>query len=110
MLDDDVARYEATLAEQVQSSRFLVIGGEPSGLAVTREISGNPKAEHVRAEENNAGGVNATSQTLGYGDGDSGHSPLTAGIIFDALMLGRGTIGVLNLSALKHVATKIRSP
>lgn len=112
LLDDDVARYEATLAEQVQSSRFLVIGGAGSiGQAVTREIfKRNPKALHVVdiSENNMVELVRDIRSTLGYGDGDFRTFAIDCGSSsFDALMSAEGQYDyVLNLSALKHVRSE----
>lgn len=112
LFDEDVANNEATLSEQVQSSKFLVIGGAGSiGQAVTREIfKRNPKALHVVdiSENNMVELVRDIRSTLGYGDGDFRTFAIDCGgSSFDALMSAEGQYDyVLNLSALKHVRSE----
>ena len=112
LFDEDVARNEKILSKQVQSSRFLVIGGAGSiGQAVTREIfKRNPKTLHVVdiSENNMVELVRDIRSTLGYGDGDFRTFAIDCGSpSFDALISTEGQYDyVLNLSALKHVRSE----
>lgn len=112
LFDRDVSHHEATLAEIVRASRFLVLGGAGSiGQAVTREIfKRNPKALHVVdiSENNMVELVRDIRSTLGYGDGDFQTFAIDCGSRkFDALMAAERQYDyILNLSALKHVRSE----
>lgn len=112
LLDQDLERHEAQLAEEVANSRFLVIGAAGSiGQAVTREIfARHPKALHtVDINENNLVElVRDIRSSLGYIEGDFRTYALDAGSLeFQALVHAEGPYDyVLNLSALKHVRSE----
>jgi FlaA1/EpsC-like NDP-sugar epimerase len=112
LFEADVAANDAQLFEQVNRSRFLVIGGAGSiGQAVVREIfSRQPKLLHVVdiSENNLVELVRDLRSTLGYIDGEFKTFAIDAGSVeFDALMSSvDGYDYVLNLSALKHVRSE----
>jgi len=112
LFTSDLETHEASICEQVSSSRFLVLGGAGSiGQAVTREIfKRNPrKLDIVDISENNlAEVVRDMRSSLGYIDGDFQTFALDIGSReFDAFINSDGQYDyVLNLSALKHVRSE----
>lgn len=112
LFDSDIARLQTALAEKVQASRFLVIGGAGSiGQAVTREIfKRSPKTLHVVdiSENNMVEMVRDIRSSLGYIDGDFKTFAVDCGSVeYEALFTREGPYDyVLNLSALKHVRSE----
>lgn len=108
----DIDAYEAQLAEIVEKSSFLVLGGAGSiGQAVTKEIfKRNPKKLHVVdiSENNMVELVRDIRSSFGYIDGDFQTFALDIGSVeYDAFIESDGCYDyVLNLSALKHVRSE----
>lgn len=108
----DIAKHENELADIINSSRFLVIGGAGSiGQAVTKEIFiRNPLKLHVVdiSENNMVELVRDIRSSYGYIDGDFQTFALDIGSIeYDAFIEADGNYDyVLNLSALKHVRSE----
>ena len=108
----DIATHQKELAELIQGSRFLVIGGAGSiGQAVTKEIfARSPKLLHVVdiSENNMVELVRDIRSSLGYIEGEFATFAIDAGSdIFDAFIANEpGYDYVLNLSALKHVRSE----
>jgi len=112
LFTDDISNHEKQLAQFVETSRFLVIGGAGSiGQAVTKEIfKRNPQKLHVVDinENNMVELVRDIRSSLGYIDGDFKTFALDIGSIeYDAFWNADGDYDyVLNLSALKHVRSE----
>jgi len=112
LFTDDIAKHEKQLAEIVQNSRFLVIGGAGSiGQAVTKEIfRRNPRKLHVVdiSENNMVELVRDIRSDIGYISGDFQTFALDVGSIeYDAFWKSDGRYDyILNLSALKHVRSE----
>jgi FlaA1/EpsC-like NDP-sugar epimerase len=108
----DIANHEKELAEIVNSSSFLVIGGAGSiGQAVTKEIfKRKPQKLHVVdiSENNMVELVRDIRSSYGYIKGDFKTFALDIGSIeYDAFINADGKYDyVLNLSALKHVRSE----
>lgn len=108
----DIQSNEKKLAEIVESSRFLVLGGAGSiGQAVTKEIfKRNPKKLHVVdiSENNMVELVRDIRSSFGYIEGDFQTFALDIGSIeYDAFFKADGQYDyILNLSALKHVRSE----
>ncbi len=109
---EDVNQHEAQLAEIVQNSTFLVLGGAGSiGQAVVKEIfKRNPRKLHVVdiSENNLVELVRDIRSSFGYIDGDFQTFALDIGSVeYDAFISKDGDYDyVLNLSALKHVRSE----
>jgi UDP-N-acetylglucosamine 4,6-dehydratase len=109
---EDISKHEKQLAEIVQASRFLVIGGAGSiGQAVTKEIfKRNPLKLHVVdiSENNMVELVRDIRSSYGYIEGDFQTFALDIGSIeYDAFWKADGQYDyVLNLSALKLVRSE----
>jgi FlaA1/EpsC-like NDP-sugar epimerase len=112
LFEADLATHGKTLDEQVQSGRFLVIGGAGSiGSAVVRELfKRGPRVLHVidLSENNLAELVRDVRSSLGYIKGDFRAFALDCGSPeFDAMLAAHGPYDyVLNFSALKHVRSE----
>ena len=112
LFTEDISTHEKQLAEIVQASRFLVIGGAGSiGQAVTKEIfKRNPIKLHVVdiSENNMVEMVRDIRSSYGYIDGDFQTFALDVGSVeYDAFWKADGQYDyVLNLSALKHVRSE----
>jgi FlaA1/EpsC-like NDP-sugar epimerase len=112
LFTEDIAKHEKQLADIVQASRFLVIGGAGSiGQAVAKEIfKRNPQKLHVVdiSENNMVELVRDIRSSFGYIDGDFQTFALDVGSIeYDAFWKADGQYDyVLNLSALKHVRSE----
>lgn len=108
----DINDKSQELAEIVQASSFLVIGGAGSiGQAVTKEIfKRNPKKLHVVdiSENNLVELVRDIRSSFGYINGEFRTFALDVGSIeYDAFIASDGAYDyVLNLSALKHVRSE----
>ena len=108
----DIAEVEASIANKVRKTSFLVIGGAGSiGQAVTKEIfkRGPQKLHIVDLSENNMVElVRDIRSSFGYIDGDFRTFALDCGSReFEAFMAVEGPYDfVLNLSALKHVRSE----
>lgn len=112
LFQNDINNYQKELAEEVNCSKFLVIGGAGSiGQAVTKEIfKRNPLKLHVVdiSENNMVELVRDIRSSFGYIDGDFQTFALDIGSIeYDAFIESDGEYDyVLNLSALKHVRSE----
>jgi UDP-N-acetylglucosamine 4,6-dehydratase len=112
LLDTDVHAYSDQLANTVNTSSFLVLGGAGSiGQAVTKEIfKRNPRKLHVVdiSENNMVELVRDIRSSFGYIDGDFQTFALDIGSLeYDAFIKADGAYDyVLNLSALKHVRSE----
>ncbi|MDR9424092.1 MAG: UDP-N-acetylglucosamine 4,6-dehydratase [Marinobacter sp.] len=108
----DINAWESKLAEAVESSRFLVLGGAGSiGQAVTKEIfKRDPAKLHVVdiSENNLVELVRDIRSSFGYIPGDFRTFALDIGSVeYDAFFKADGDYDyVLNLSALKHVRSE----
>ncbi len=108
----DLSVYEEMLAQAVQSSSFLVIGGAGTiGQAVTKEIfKRNPEKLHVvdLNENNLVELVRDLRCSYGYIDGEFRTFSIdVGGKEYDAFIEQDGKYDyVLNLSALKHVRSE----
>ena len=111
----DINQFDQELTDKVSSSSFLVLGGAGSiGQAVVKEIfKRNPKKLHVVdiSENNLVEVVRDIRSSFGYIDGDFQTFALDIGSIeYDAFIQNDGEYDyVLNLSALKHVRSEIKS-
>lgn len=109
---DDMAHRSASLQQEVNCSRFLVLGGAGTiGQAVVKEIfKRNPKKLHVVdiSENNLTELVRDLRSSYGYIDGDFRTLALDIGTVeYDAFIKADGKYDyVLNLSALKHVRSE----
>lgn len=109
---NDICSMGQIIKEEVNDSKFLVIGGAGSiGQAVTREIfNRDPKVLHVVdiSENNMVEVVRDLRSTVGYCSGEFKTFALDCGSIeFKALMKNEGPYDyVFNLSALKHVRSE----
>ncbi len=112
LFTEDIAKHQKQLADIVQASRFLVIGGAGSiGQAVVKEIfKRNPKKLHVVdiSENNMVELVRDIRSSFGYIDGDFQTFALDVGSVeYDAFWKADGQYDyTLNLSALKHVRSE----
>lgn len=112
LFGEDINRNHNFLKNQVEKSKFLIIGGSGSiGQAVTQEIfKRDPKALHVVdiSENNMVELVRSLRSTIGYGSGDFKTFALDCGDLeFEALIKNEGPYDyVFNLSALKHVRSE----
>ena len=112
LFDQDIDQNKTILNKNVESSRFLVIGGAGSiGQAVTKEIfKRNPQKLHVVdiSENNLVELVRDIRSSYGYIDGDFRTFALDIGSLnYDAFIESDGDYDyVLNLSALKHVRSE----
>ena len=112
LFDSDMSELRSDLAELVQGSSFLVIGGAGSiGQAVTKEIfKRDPLKLHVVDinENNMVELVRDLRSTIGYIEGDFQTFAVDCGSLeFEALISGEGPYDyVFNLSALKHVRSE----
>lgn len=108
----DLAKHENELANKVQGSSFLVLGGAGSiGQAVVKEIfKRSPKKLHVVdiSENNLVELVRDIRSSMGYITGDFQTFALDIGSWqYDAFIEADGNFDyVLNLSALKHVRSE----
>lgn len=107
----DIVSHERLIAECIQTSRFLVIGGAGSiGQAVAKEIfKRNPKSLHVVdiSENNLVELVRDLRSTLGYISGDFRTFAVDCGSVeFDEIFKRNSYDYVFNLSALKHVRSE----
>lgn len=108
----DISSLSAQLNKQVETSRFLVIGGAGSiGQAVTKEIfKRNPLKLHVVdiSENNMVELVRDIRSTFGYIKGDFRTFAIDCGSSeFESLINLEGPYDyVFNLSALKHVRSE----
>lgn len=116
LFKEDLAKSETSFSQEIQGSRFLVVGGAGSiGSAVVREIfARNPKVLHVidTSENNLAEMVRDVRSSLGYIDGEF-HAycfdvlgPEFEAFAKNALATGNTYDYVLNFSALKHVRSE----
>ncbi len=112
LFDADISEHEVALADIVQKSRFLVLGGAGSiGQAVTKEIfKRNPQKLHIVdiSENNMVELVRDIRSSFGYINGDFQTFALDIGSTeYDAFFKADGQFDyVLNLSALKHVRSE----
>lgn len=112
LFSQDICSNELELAELIESSSFLVLGGAGSiGQAVTREIfRRQPKKLHVVdiSENNLVELVRDLRSSLGYISGEFRTFALDIGSLEFKAMLNDSTQYdyVLNLSALKHVRSE----
>ena len=112
LFSGDVEHAESSLAKEVESSKFLVLGGAGSiGQAVVKEIfKRNPAKLHVVdiSENNMVELVRDIRSSLGYIDGEFRTFALDIGSWqYDAFFENDGEYDyVLNLSALKHVRSE----
>jgi FlaA1/EpsC-like NDP-sugar epimerase len=112
LFEADLSANNDVLADVVENSRFLVIGGAGTiGQAVTCEIfKRNPKVLHVVdiSENNMVELVRDIRSTMGYGVGDFKTFAIDCGgPEFEAMMSSHGPYDyVFNLSALKHVRSE----
>lgn len=113
LFTEDITNRKTELAQKVESSSFLVIGGAGTiGQAVTKEIfKRNPKVLHVVdiSENNLVELVRDVRSSYGYIKGDFQTLPLDCGSLeFDAFInkSGEKYDYMLNLSALKHVRSE----
>ena len=112
LFDKDIQALDSKLRNEIEKSKFLVIGAAGSiGQAVTQEIfNRNPRVLHaVDISENNLVElVRELRSTKGYIDGDFQTFALDCGSdIFESFFnLNGGYDYVLNLSALKHVRSE----
>ena len=112
LFENDIKAFEEKLTNEVQASRFLVLGGAGSiGQAVTKEIfRRNPEKLHVVdiSENNLVELVRDIRSSFGYIEGDFQTFALDIGSIeYDAFIKADGQFDyVLNLSALKHVRSE----
>ena len=104
---NDISNLQHTIVNEVNTSRFLVIGGAGTiGQAVTREIfARNPKTLHVvdLSENNLVELVRDLRSTLGYASEDFKTFAVDCGSVeFEAIVQNEGPYDyVFNLSALK---------
>lgn len=109
---DDISTWNYFLNDQIEKSKFLIIGGAGSiGQAVTKEIfKRNPQKLHIVdiSENNLVELVRDIRSSYGYIDGDFRTFSLDIGSqIYDAFIESDGKYDyVLNLSALKHVRSE----
>lgn len=112
LFDWDIENNQEELANKVQQSRFLVLGGAGSiGQAVVKEIfKRNPQKLHVVdiSENNMVELVRDIRSSIGYIEGDFQTFALDIGSVeYDAFIKNDGKYDyVLNLSALKHVRSE----
>lgn len=112
LFDWDIANNQEELANKVQQSRFLVLGGAGSiGQAVVKEIfKRNPQKLHVVdiSENNMVELVRDIRSSIGYIEGDFQTFALDIGSVeYDVFIQNDGMYDyVLNLSALKHVRSE----
>lgn len=116
LFQDDLAKHEAAMGEQISQSRFLVVGGAGSiGGAVVRELfARNPRALHVidTSENNLAELVRDIRSSLGYIEGEfhaycfDGQGAEFEAFAAHALANRQPYDYVLNFSALKHVRSE----
>lgn len=112
LFEEDVAKCDDELMQEVSCSTFLVLGGAGSiGQAVTKEIfKRNPKKLHVVdiSENNMVELVRDIRSSFGYINGDFQTFALDIGSVeYDAFIKADGQYDyVLNLSALKHVRSE----
>ena len=112
LFHSDIKSYQQKLFSEVESSRFLVIGGAGSiGQAVVKEIfKRNPKKLHVVdiSENNLTELVRDIRSSFGYIDGEFATFALDIGSVeYDAFFMQDGRYDyILNLSALKHVRSE----
>ena len=112
LFGEDINHNHNFLKNQVEKSKFLIIGGAGSiGQAVTQEIfKRDPKALHVVdiSENNMVELVRSLRSTIGYGSGDFKTFALDCGDLeFEAFIKNEGPYDyVFNLSALKHVRSE----
>lgn len=112
LFESDISEREFYLRNEIERSKFLVIGGAGSiGQAVTKEIfRRNPLKLHVVdiSENNMVELVRDLRSSYGYIDGDFQTFALDIGSIeYDAFIEADGQYDyVLNLSALKHVRSE----
>lgn len=112
LFNRDIDNYEIRLKNEIQVSKFLVIGGAGSiGQAVVKEIfKRKPLKLHVVdiSENNMVELVRDIRSSFGYIDGDFQTFALDIGSVeYDAFIEADGKYDyVLNLSALKHVRSE----
>jgi FlaA1/EpsC-like NDP-sugar epimerase len=112
LFQTDIETKECELKNEIEKSRFLVLGGAGSiGQAVTKEIfKRNPKKLHVvdLSENNLVELVRDIRSSYGYIDGDFQTYALDiASLEYDTFISTDGKYDyVLNLSALKHVRSE----
>lgn len=112
LFSDDLKLQEDFLKEQIESSKFLVIGGAGTiGQAVTTEIfKRDPLTLHVVdiSENNIVELVRGLRSTIGYGTGEFQTFAVDCGNeYFEKFFTQEGSYDyVLNLSALKHVRSE----
>jgi len=112
LFQEDISRFNDTLLNTINESRFLVIGGAGSiGQAVSKEIfKRHPRKLHVVdiSENNLVELVRDIRSSFGYIDGDFQTFALDIGSLeYDAFIKSDGEYDyVLNLSALKHVRSE----
>lgn len=112
LFTDDLSVVESELKVNIESSRFLVLGGAGSiGQAVTKEIfKRNPKKLHVvdLSENNLVELVRDLRSSFGYISGDFKTFALDiSSVEYDAFFDDDGQYDyILNLSALKHVRSE----
>ena len=112
LFENDLNGLKDKLRNEVEESRFLVIGGAGSiGQAVSREIfKRKPKALHVVdvSENNMVELVRDIRSTLGYIEGEFKSFAIDCGSHeFEAFFGSEGPYDyVFNLSALKHVRSE----
>ena len=112
LFGEDINQNHNFLKNQVEKSKFLIIGGAGSiGQAVTQEIfKRDPKALHVVdiSENNMVELVRNLRSTVGYGLGEFKTFSIDCGSVeFEALVKNEGPYDyIFNLSALKHVRSE----
>lgn len=112
LFESDISQRKIDLQNEVEKSKFLVMGGAGSiGQAVTKEIfKRNPLKLHVVdiSENNLVELVRDIRSSFGYIDGDFQTFALDIGSLeYDAFIDADGQYDyVLNLSALKHVRSE----
>ena len=112
LFSEDISLNNFQILNEVQKSRFLVIGGSGSiGQAVTLEIfKRNPKALHIVdiSENNMVELVRNIRSTLGYACDDFKTFAIDCGSVeFEAMVSNEGPYDyIFNLSALKHVRSE----
>lgn len=116
LFTEDIGEYEDRIAQEVNKSRFLVIGGAGTiGSAICRELfKRNPRVLHVVdiSENNMVELVRDVRSTVGYIDGEFATFAIDCGTaIFDSFMQEQmdrigGYDYIFNTSALKHVRSE----